>query len=429
MTVALDDQIAKVVIWILYFVGLYFSLFWLSVLLFKPDTNIKIKYKREDLPEISIIMPMWNEQENIGPTLKSLFKLDYPLEKLKLFVVDDGSTDNSYKVAKQLQKKYNFELLTQKNGGKHTAVNNALQYVKTPFFACLDVDGYVHKDSVRHIMEEFSDDSIAAVMPVMKVAETNNMLQKVQALEYILNIFLKYIIGKLDCIHVTPGPLSTYRTHIIREELGGFKHAHKTEDLEMALRLQDRHYKLKQSLEAIIYTKCPDTMKGFVSQRTRWYHGTLLNVIDYKHFLFNKHYGEFGFFYMPLVACTGFLGFIGVLTMMYLFFKGVYHTIKRWILTNFDFATYISSWSWSTTWLDYNYQTLFTSLILFGLMFIFIYMSYFATNEKTGFLRNIKATFTFIYYFFVYKFIIAYIWLKVFYRVLFKKQNTWNKDN
>ncbi|NQZ84867.1 MAG: glycosyltransferase family 2 protein [Nanoarchaeales archaeon] len=429
MAVALDDQIAKIVIWILYFVGLYFSLFWLSVLIFKPEENKKKKYKFEDLPEISIIMPMWNEEKNLEATIKSLFKLKYPLEKVHLFVVDDGSTDNSYKIAKELQKTFKFKLIKQENGGKHTAVNNALKLVKTPFFACLDVDGYVHKDSVRHIMEEFTDDNVAAVMPVMKVAETKNMLQKVQELEYILNIFLKYIIGKLDCIHVTPGPLSTYRTHIVRDELGSFKQAHKTEDLEMALRLQNKHYVLKQSLDAVIYTKVPETLKGFISQRTRWYHGTLLNVIDYKHLLFNRHYGEFGFFYMPLVAVTGLLGFIGVLTVIYLFLKGVYHTIKRWFLTNFDFTTYISSWSWNSTWIDYNYQTIFTSLVLFGLMFIFIYLSYFATNEKTGILRNIKATFTFLYFFFVYKFIVAYIWLKVFYRVIFKKENKWNKDN
>ena len=93
----------------MYFVGLYFSLFWLSVLIFKPEENKKKKYKFEDLPEISIIMPMWNEEKNLEATIKSLFKLKYPLEKVHLFVVDDGSTDNSYKIAKELQKTFKFK--------------------------------------------------------------------------------------------------------------------------------------------------------------------------------------------------------------------------------------------------------------------------------------------------------------------------------
>ena len=426
MVIAIDEQIAKFIIWTLYFVGLYFSLFWLTVLIFNPEDNKKIRIK--DWPAVSIIMPMWNEEENIGPTIKSLAKLDYPKEKLNLIVVDDGSTDNSLKIAKQLKKKYKFKLLTQKNGGKHTAVNHGLKYVKTEFFACLDVDGYVDKSAMKHIIREFTKEKVAAVMPVMKVAEKNNILQRVQWLEYILNIYLKYIIGKLDCIHVTPGPLSTYRTKLVNK-LGNFKKAHGTEDLEIALRLQDKHYILKQSIDAEIYTKCPATIKGFISQRTRWYHGTLLNVIDYKHFLFNKHYGDFGYFYMPLVAMTGFLGFIGVLTVSYLFFKQLFHTIKAWYLTGFDFITYFSNWNWNTTWLDLNYQTIFTSGILFILIFIFIWLSFAAVNEKTNLLRNLKNTITFLYYFFVYKFIIAYVWLKVFYRIIFKKANKWDKVN
>lgn len=426
MAVAIDEQIAKFIIWTLYFVGLYFTLFWLSVLLFKEKDEKKLNIK--NWPSVTIIMPMWNEEENIVPTLESLAKLDYPKDKIKWIVVDDGSTDNSYQVAKELQKKYDFKLIKQKNGGKHSAVNHGLEFVDTEFFACLDVDGYVDSQAMKHIIREFTDEKVAAVMPIMKVAETNNLLQKVQWFEYILNIFLKYVIGKLDCIHVTPGPLSTYRTHIVKEE-GNFKAAHKTEDLEMALRLQNKHYKLKQSLDAVIYTKCPDNLKGFISQRTRWYQGTLLNVIDYKHFLFNKKYGEFGFFYMPLVAVTGLLGFIGVLTVLYLFLKETYFTVKRWYLTNFDFITYITNWSWNKTWLDLNYQTLFTSAILFLLLFIFIYLSFVAVKEKTNIFRNLKYTLMFIYYLFIYKFIIAYIWLKVFYRVLLNKENQWNKDN
>ena len=98
MATAIDEQIAKGIIWLLYFVGLYFSLFWLSVLLFRPDPNTKKNIKV--WPKVSIIMPMWNEEENIGPTIESLQSLDYPKNKLTLIVVDDGSTDNSYAIAK-----------------------------------------------------------------------------------------------------------------------------------------------------------------------------------------------------------------------------------------------------------------------------------------------------------------------------------------
>ena len=70
-------------------------------------------------------------------------------------------------------------------------------------------------------------------------------------------------------------------------------------------------------------------------------------------------------YHMPLVATTGLLALLGVLTVIYLFFKGTYFTIKRWYLTNFDFATYISNWNFNTTLLDLSWQTLCSWLVYY----------------------------------------------------------------
>lgn len=426
MAIAIDEQIAKFIIWTLYFVGLYFSLFWLSVLLFKEQKNGKIKIK--DWPSVSIILPMFNEEDCIEKTLESVYALDYPKDKLKIICVNDGSTDGTLKLLHKLNKKYDFLLIDQKNGGKHTALNNALKHVESEFFACFDADSFTEKQSLKVMIEEFNTPDVAAVMPIMKVDSPENILQRVQWLEYTMNIFYKSIMGKLDCIHVTPGPFSVYRTKIVKD-LGCFRKGHMTEDLEMALRLQDNHYKLKQSLEAVVYTKSPKTTKAFINQRTRWYQGTLLNVKDYKHFLFNRKYEEFGMYHMPLVAITGCLALLGVLTVIYLFIKETYFTIKRMYLTHFDFTTYIENYRWTTTLLDLDWQTLFASSVLFLLIFIIIYLSFIGTKERTTIIRNFKYFLMFLYYFFIYKFIMGYIWAKVIWKIIFKKSNRWDKVN
>ena len=281
MAIPIDEQIAKTIIWILYFVGLYFSLFWISVFLFDPKPNTR--KRRKVWPQVTIIMPMYNEEKHVEWTMDSVFAINYPKKKLKVIAVNDGSTDNTLKILKRLKKKYDFKIINKKNGGKHTALNAVLKHINTPYFACLDADCHVETDAMKKLIEEFDEDGVGAVMPIMKVHKPENILQRVQWLEYTMNIFYKYIMGKLDCIHVTPGPLSTYKTSAVKK-LGGFRKGHMTEDLEMALRLQDNNYKLKQSLDAIVYTAAPKTTKAFISQRTRWYQGTLLNVRDYKHF-------------------------------------------------------------------------------------------------------------------------------------------------
>ena len=426
MAITIDEQIAKFIIWTLYFVGLYFSLFWISVLIFNPNENSKRKNKYT--PAITIILPMWNEEETIEKTLESVYNLNYPKSKLKVICVDNNSTDSTSKILKRLNKKWDFLHLFEKKQGKHHAMNLGLKHTDTPFFACLDADSFADTDSVINMMAEFDDKNVASVMPIMKVHEPENILQRVQWLEYIMNIFYKYIMGKLDCIHVTPGPLSIYRTPVVKK-LGGFSRGHLTEDLEMALRLQDNNYTLKQSLSGIVYTKSPDKLKGFISQRTRWYHGTFLNIKDYKHFLFNKKYGEFGFFHIPMVALTGILSILGIITVTYLMLKELYHILKRWYLTNFDFWTYITNYQWNKTLLDFDWQIIFTSGFLFLLIFITIYLSFIGTRERTNIFKNMKYFIMFLYYFIVYRFIMGYIWIKVGIKLLSGKANQWNKDN
>jgi len=426
MVIALDDRIAKIIIWVLYFVGLYFTLFWLSVLIFNPEENSR--KKRKKYPDVSIILPMYNEEESIEKTLESIYNLDYPKKKLHIYCVNDGSTDNTLKILRKLNNKYDFYLIDQENQGKYAALNNALKKIDTPYFACFDADSFTDSNSLKDMIDEFDSEKVAAVMPIMKVYNPENTLQRVQWLEYILNIFYKYIMGKIDCIHVTPGPFSVYRTKYVKE-LGGFKKAHLTEDLEMALRLQDHHYKLKQSLGAIVYTKSPKYLKSFISQRTRWYQGTFYNIKDYKHFIFNRKYGDFGFFHIPLVAITGFLALLGVLTAIYLFIKNIYFMLKRMYLTHFDFTTYIQSYHFNMNLIDFNWQTIFESSILMVLIFILIYLSFIGTREKMNFFKSIKYFLMFLYFFIIYRFIIAYIWAKVAYRIIFKKSNKWDKVN
>ena len=50
-------------------------------------------------PQISIIMPVFNVEENIYPTLKSI--LDQSLESIEVIIIDDGSVDNTNKILKR----------------------------------------------------------------------------------------------------------------------------------------------------------------------------------------------------------------------------------------------------------------------------------------------------------------------------------------
>ena len=80
-----------------YFILLFLSIFWLLV--FFSD-GIKNKSKLSRYPLFSVIVPAYNEEESIENTLKSLIDLEYPMDKIEIVVVNDGSTDKTSEMVK-----------------------------------------------------------------------------------------------------------------------------------------------------------------------------------------------------------------------------------------------------------------------------------------------------------------------------------------
>ena len=75
-------------------------------------------------------------------------------------------------------------------------------------------------------------------------------------------------MSTLNCVHVTPGPFSLYKTKVL-VELGGYDEKNLTEDLEIALRIQKHHYKITQLLDATVGTYAPTTLRTLYHQRKR----------------------------------------------------------------------------------------------------------------------------------------------------------------
>jgi cellulose synthase/poly-beta-1,6-N-acetylglucosamine synthase-like glycosyltransferase len=124
------------------------------------------------------------------------------------------------------------------------------------------------------------------------------------------------VLSAVNGIYVTPGPFSFYRMSVIRE-VGGFRHAHQAEDMEMALRMQRAGYEIENAPRARVYTKVPKTVPKLIKQRTRWTTGFLRNVtLEYRDLVGNPKYGVLGLLVLPL-------GFVAVIGGVALFFIAI----------------------------------------------------------------------------------------------------------
>ena len=423
---------ANMLLWLTYIASLYFTIFWFLVFL-----DLKPKLKKEEnknrkitkFPLVSVLVPAYNEEATVIGTVKSVLELDYPKNYIDIIVINDGSKDNTGRVIQEFKEKLpeidkkRLTVLNQKNQGKATALNNGIKIAKGQFFACLDADSFVDKDSLQkmlYIYENETDD-LVIVTPAMKVGKPNNFVQKLQRMEYIVALFIARLMSHLDCIYVAPGPFSLYRTKVIKE-LGGFSTDNLTEDMEIAYRVQKHHYKIKQCFDAYVFTTAPSTTSGLYNQRNRWFKGGLLNAIQYKKLLMNKNYGDFGMIQMSINLFNFFLSVAAVSFFIYYVVWPFFTNMHDMWLVNFDFFPYLQDI------LRVNFSLLNTDIskvaVLLSLFLITLTVFYLAHKNARENVRE-HGTLYIIPYFLFYYLALSFIALIVIGEVLLGKKQKW----
>lgn len=283
----------------LLFLSLYFEVF-LLVSFIESLRGKKAGKSRAiaHFPSVAIIVPCFNEARTIASTMHSLLALDYPRKKMEIIVVDDGSTDNTLTIARTYEHDPRVRVFHKENGGKHTAMNLGLSLTSAELIGCLDADSTVEKDALREIVPIFHNPKIAAVTPGIHVREPKTLLQHMQNVEYRLSLFNRFIFAALGSVFITPGPFSIFRTSVIRE-LGAWRYAHSTEDMEMAMRMQAAGHMIANAPRALVYTNTPRTIRALFKQRVRWTYGWLRNMVDYRRMLGNREFGDLGLIILP----------------------------------------------------------------------------------------------------------------------------------
>lgn len=358
------ELFTSIVLYTSLFFGLYFQIFLLLTFLEDDNKNAENLQKSRDffdknLPRVSITVPCFNEALTVEKTISSLLALDYPADKLSILVVDDGSTDDTYVVAStfanQLEvaalsnnkKICNIKVVRQNNGGKFTALNFGIKTSTAEFIGCLDADSTVDPQALRSMIPLFAQAQVVAVTPAMRVHEPRTILQRMQTVEYQIGVFAKKVFGKIDAIHVTPGPFSIFRRSIF-SKIGPFHHAHNTEDMEIAFRIQTHGYQIKNCPTAFVETIVPSTLYKLYRQRTRWVYGFIKNSIDYRHMFFKKKYGNIATFTLPFASISIVSAILLVGIFLYNITTRIVHTLERvnTVGIHFSLSDFINNFSW-----------------------------------------------------------------------------------
>lgn len=309
------------------FAAIYFQAFLLVTFLSAPAIQSRSRIPSKKTPLVAMIVPCYNEEHTVRGTVESLLALEYPKDKLRIVLVNDGSKDGTAAVMDSFAHEPQVTVIHQANQGKHVALNAGIAAVPdAELVGCLDADSFVEPGALREMIGCFENPHVGASTAAMSVYKPTNMLERMQNAEYVLGIALRHILATVNGLYVTPGPFSLYRRDVV-VELGGFRNGHNTEDMEMALRIQRAGYAIDSAPLARVFTKAPSSVPALVKQRTRWTTGFLRNMLnEYRDLVGNPHYGALGLIVLPL----GFFAIIGGIAM---FFLVAYQLIKQVVET------------------------------------------------------------------------------------------------
>lgn len=332
-------QFGVAAVYVFLFVSLYFQVFMLvSFIEVRRRPRIPVPHPHaddDDLPTVAIIVPCFNEELTVGATIESLQALDYPADKLEIIVVDDGSKDGTLLTAQGYESDPRVRVFHKENGGKHTAMNFALERTQAAFIGCLDADSTVAPEALRHIVPLFQNEKVAAVTPGILIKKPETMLQHMQHAEYSLSVFNRFTLAALGSAFITPGPFSIFRMTAIREQ-GGWRHGHSTEDLEMALRIQQKGYLIANAPAATVHTGTPKSVRALIRQRVRWTYGFLRNAVDYRHMFGTGNYGNLGVIILPMALASIFIAIFFFIRIIYFFVQELIHYFVRYQILGFN---------------------------------------------------------------------------------------------
>lgn len=403
--------------YVAWFVFVFIGVFWILTLL--QNKNSREKKASGKKQKVSVIVPAYNEEKTIGKCIKSILNLSYPKHLLEVIVVNDCSADKTEQMARGFGK-YGVKVLSNKsNKGKAYSLNRGIKAATGSLVACMDADSIVDKKALQNMVGYFEDKWVGCVTPAVKVLKPKNLLERVQHVEYLLNVFLRKMLAFVDAVHVSPGVFSVYRKDVILDS-GGFDEDTLTEDMEIALKIHKAGYRIENSVNAVSYTVCPAKWKELFVQRLRWYRGAFDNMYKYKEMMFNKKYGNLGVFLLPFNLISTLLIIFVFGSMVWGFFGSLSDILWKLGLVNWDIGVYMK---------EFKLTSLifmpFSTPIMFGMFGVVI--GVYLLNKSFGLTKEkIKGNkFSYIFYLFLYPLIMVVFWTAALIYQVFRLKKKW----
>jgi cellulose synthase/poly-beta-1,6-N-acetylglucosamine synthase-like glycosyltransferase len=260
--------------------------YWMVYLYYKhkknKTTEAAAHFQFDDLPRVTVQLPIFNEQYVVDRLLDAVCRLDYPREKLDIQLLDD-STDETVEVARILVDRYaafghpvTYLHRDNREGYKAGALAEGLKTATGEFVAIFDADFVPPPDFLLTCIHHFTDPKVAMVQTRWTHINRNySVLTEVEAILLDGHFVLEHSARSRSGVFFNfNGTAGMWRRCAI-DEAGGWQHDTLTEDTDLSYRAQLKGWKFVYLQDVECPAELPVEMTAFKTQQARWAKGLI----------------------------------------------------------------------------------------------------------------------------------------------------------
>ena len=263
---------------------------------YKKNYNPNPPRRFEELPRVTVQLPIFNEQFVIDRLIEAVCAMEYPREKLEIQVLDD-STDETQQVAAGIVARYTalghpitYIHRTNRHGYKAGALDAGLKVAKGEYVAIFDADFVPPPDWLMKVIHHFAEPEIGMVQTRWSHMNRNySMLTQIEAIlldgHFIIEHGARVRSGDYFNFNGTAG---MWRIKAISDG-GGWQHDTLTEDTDLSYRSQLAGWKFKYLPEVECASELPIEMTAFKTQQARWAKGLIQTSIKVLPLMFKSN--------------------------------------------------------------------------------------------------------------------------------------------
>jgi len=278
--------ILQIILWFL--IALIFHtyvLYPLILSIFGSTKKHNIPEKSDYTPDVCIIMSLFNEESVIKDKIESILKSDYPIDKIKLIIGSDNSTDQTNKIVQEYADKYEFITFVpfSTRQGKSNVINAMIDKADGDILILSDANVMFDNNTIKEIVKPFIDKKIGLVDTRM----TNTGLKKegisIQEKSYISReVMIKHNEGKLWGTMMGPfGGCFAIRRELYSPVPINFL----VDDFYICMKVLEKGYKSVNNVDAIVLEDVSNNLSDEFRRKIRIATGDFQNLWEFKKLL------------------------------------------------------------------------------------------------------------------------------------------------